>query len=204
MALVKGTNCGFCAVAPSADPNGTSTSHQFQSLILNKDVAPVNAVRITSIGFWNNSGDSTNVKIGLYDWDIANDRPGNLLASESISVSGAGWYKSTSINVLITPGNYYSFGYLLLQGSGLNEDYLVISGERRDALTLLSDLPNPFGAGSTPTTSYRAFYALWEAAPAPAPVSTKIASGWANDYKKKEKKKEEVITSLSIKILAPS
>lgn len=109
MALVLGTNCGFVASAPVADPNGNQAQtidFQIQAL---KHTAPVSATAITEIGWY--TGDATeeaNFEVGLYS-DAGAGEPELRLQVSATNAKGttAGWKVVTGLNWAITAGTAY-------------------------------------------------------------------------------------------------
>jgi len=98
MALVLGTNSGFVAEAPVADPNedwGRATVDSFSNATM--DTSPASAVKITEIGWWcYNATEEANFEVGLYS-DAENGEPETRLFVEDTNAKGttAGWKRVT-------------------------------------------------------------------------------------------------------------
>ncbi|KKK95682.1 hypothetical protein LCGC14_2670340, partial [marine sediment metagenome] len=109
MALVVGTNCGFCATAPSADPtvSGASTN-DFKNAL--KGTSPGTAVKITEIGWYcSNATQETNFEVGIYTHNVGLDRPDAVVGSLSqTNAKGttAGW-KSVAVDITISSSTIY-------------------------------------------------------------------------------------------------
>jgi hypothetical protein len=157
--LIRGTNCGFVAVAPAVDPladNLNITSRCFGF----KDTAPVGANSITHIGYWKDAGAAGSFYVGLYSHDAGNNRPGNLLASSAVQAdNAAGWY-TIAVPWNITAGDTYWVAISSTTSTGNFSDTGTGISKRKDQATL----PNPFGVpdydGDTWLT---AIFAVWSA-----------------------------------------
>ncbi len=109
MALVVGTNCGFCLVAPTADPAGVPSWSYDNYAIAAKHVAPAGATKVIEVGWWaDNPTEAANYQVGIYSHDSVNNRPKDLLASTADIAKGttAGW-KTGTISCAITAGETY-------------------------------------------------------------------------------------------------
>jgi hypothetical protein len=108
MALVRGTNCGFVTVAPTADPASINAAQDLAARAF-KDAAPTGATTITEIGWWCDTAGTpdVNFEVGLYSHD-AGDVPLTRLFVSATNAKGttAGW-KTVAVNWAITAGTTY-------------------------------------------------------------------------------------------------
>lgn len=105
MALALGTNSGFVTVAPTADPAGTGATIDGSSVVT-KHTSPANAVKITSIGWYRESGTNTaNWEIALYS-DLVGVPNARLFVDNTNSTSSNGWL-TTAVDWTITPSTPY-------------------------------------------------------------------------------------------------
>lgn len=166
MAVVKGTNAGFVVSAPVTDPAGSNTLMDTHADAV-KDTSPVGATGITEIGWWcDGATEEANFEIGLYDHDAGNDKPGNQLYSDTVNAkgTGAGW-KTVAVNWAISAETIYWIAVQLDNTSTTtNTNRNSTGADRRSIVTSASDLEDPWPAGSTDTTWYEAFYAVWSSA----------------------------------------
>lgn len=146
MALALGTNSGFVTVAPTADPAGTGVTIDGSSVVT-KDTSPANAVRITSIGWYRESGTNTaNWEIALYS-DVAGVAVARLFVDATNSTSSNGWL-TTAVDWAISANTPY---WLALQmdahtgSSGV--DSASSGGAGSDILTSQTTLADPYGGG---------------------------------------------------------
>lgn len=161
MAVVVGTNAGFVSSAPVADPGGTTTLIDTQSVAI-KDTSSADAATITEIGWWcDNATEETNFEVGLYSHDADNDKPDIRLYVEATNAKGtdAGW-KTVSVNWEISSNTTY---WIAIQvddtATTTNIDRNADGGDAISIKTSSASLTDPWGA-STETVWARAIYAL--------------------------------------------
>jgi hypothetical protein len=167
MAVVLGTNSGFCASAPTADPAATNVAICTASYgvgACTKHTAPAGATLLTEIGWWWDSGYlGSNVEYVLYAHDAANDRPGAVLwASRTNSPTGSAgaWMAKSGLSVAITAGTVYWIGVLSITATGTgNMNRGSITGARY-ASAQLSTFPDPWTANGAANFAL-AIYALY-------------------------------------------
>lgn len=113
MALDAGTNCGFCATAPTADP-GTLTELLIDDrIIASKFTTPVGCTNITEIGFYVKSTLHSGVgwKAAIYTHNSGGDAPdalvGSIATGNSLTASTAGWYKYTGLSISVSAETVY-------------------------------------------------------------------------------------------------
>jgi hypothetical protein len=116
---------------------------------------------------WAEGTDSRTMKVGLYSWDTENSRPKDLLAESTINITASSnWFKTAPLNISINPNTIYaivvlnSYSNLTL----MNTNYTALAGETRIVISgsNLESLPDPMGAVSSSSNTYRAFYAVYE------------------------------------------
>lgn len=146
MALVLGTNSGFVTTAPTADPAGTGVTIDGSSVVT-KHTSPANAEKITSIGWYRESGTNTaNWEIALYS-DVAGVPVTRLFVDNTNSTSSNGWL-TTAVDWAISPNTAY---WLALQmdahagSSGV--DSAASGGAGSDVMTSQTTLNDPYGGG---------------------------------------------------------
>jgi hypothetical protein len=168
MAVVLGTSSGFVTVAPSADPAGSGVTIDGSSVVT-KDTAPANAVKITSIGWYRESGTNTaNWEIALYS-DSAGVAATRLFVDATNSTASNGWL-ATAVDWDITPSTAY---WLALQmdahtgSSGV--DSAASGGAGSDVQTSQTTLNNPYGGGAVADAD--GMYAIYALV---APISAAI------------------------------
>ena len=169
MAVVLGTNCGFVTVSPSADPAGSNSLMSLKSRAM-KDTSPATAAKIVEIGWWcDNATDESNFEVGVYDHNVGDDEPENLLAGASqtnAKGTGAGWKKVTGLNISISSSTIYWIGVELdttaPPDASTNYTSDAARNARKENQTTLTD---PWGTSSGFSSSLYAIYAVWEAAP---------------------------------------
>ena len=162
-AVVAGTNAGFVSSAPSADPEGSTSSNWDDRIRAAKHTAPAGATAITSVGAYIvNATEAANMEIGIYA-DSAG-YPGELLGKvEFAKGTTAGW-KTANLSLSITAGTDYWIG-LQIDDTATRTDgdvtYSSGDGYRPDSDDNLTALPNPFTASLTATTDLYALYAVY-------------------------------------------
>ena len=169
MALVKGTNCGFVATAPTANPTGTANGQDSFSSAL-KDVAPVGATTVTEIGMWiDNATQAANMQAGIYDHDSGGNVPVNLLGNSgdfAKGTSGGVWVKATGLSISITAGTTY---WIAIQMDDTltvtNTDITSTPGVKNWSADFggSTALPDPWGEDSAPAYLI-AIYAVYTTA----------------------------------------
>jgi hypothetical protein len=162
--LVKGANCGFVTIAPTADP--LSSALGISSRVIGfKDIAPTGATSITEIGWWcDNTPPDANFEVGIYTHDAVNNRPDVLLSGASrTNAKGvtAGWKKATGLSISITAGQtYWIVTQLDTTSPATNTNYQTQTGEKYDYKSA-STLPEPWGSSSASGAYLVAFYAVY-------------------------------------------
>jgi hypothetical protein len=160
MALVLGTNCGFVATPPVADPGGTLTIIDAYDMAV-KDVVPGGVTTILEIGWWcNNNTEEANFEVGLYSHHVGNDKPDARLFVDNVNAKGtdAGW-KIVSVNWAVTPGTTYWIAIQVDDTDTITETDYSITADRVSTHTPSTALPNPWDAGSNEATWVRGIYA---------------------------------------------
>ena len=174
MALVLGTNSGFVASAPAADPGGIALGVD-NSAVVTKDQSPGTANTITQVGWWcDNATEESNFEIGLYA--DSSGAAGSLLFSTSTNAkgTGSGW-KTASVNWSISPSTNYWLGLQLDDTATQTKcDIAVAGGSGIDGIGGPTTLPDPYGGGALDlATGMYAIYAVWEAGTPPtSPVAS--------------------------------
>jgi len=168
-AMALGTNTGFVTDAPVNDPGGVPGGILDTWATALRDTSPATATKITEIGFWVNADTSeADMEVGIYDHDSENNVPGDLIGSEigTKTTGGAQWKSITGLNISISPDTIYWIA-VQVDNTTPNQDtdYSSSLGTYVDFLSGQLSLPSNWGGGSSSSTS-RAFYAVWEAAPA--------------------------------------
>jgi len=117
MAVVLGTNSGFCAASPTDDPAGTNRTVDSYAEVT-KDTSPAGNNVITEVGWWcDNATKEANFEVGLYaaDGAVVPGEAGTLLYSSIVNAKGlgAGWKKVTGLSWAIDPSTPYWIGVQL-------------------------------------------------------------------------------------------
>lgn len=169
MALVIGTNCGFVTVAPTSDPSGDGDDTMSTRALALKDTSPSGATKITEIGWWSsNATEEGNFEVGIYDHNVGDDEPENLLSGVSrtnAKGTNAGWKVVTGLNITISPETIYWLGVQLDSTATFTDidKNSSIPGERWVGIISQTGLPNPWGTSSfTIDNSLVAIYAKIE------------------------------------------
>jgi hypothetical protein len=156
-ALVIGTNTGFVAEAPVADPEGGSVTTIDYYWRATSDTSDATAAHISEVGWWANTAtEEANFEVGLYDADE------NLLYVERTNAKGttAGW-KTVSVDWEIDPSTVYWIAVQLDDTATTTEmDYDANAWSSRRSASGQTTLPDPLEG--TPSTSYYAIYAVWD------------------------------------------
>ena len=171
MTLTLGTNFGFCAIAPSGDPTGNSTTVIDRTSYVVTDTSPSTAVKIVEMGWWcQNATEEANFELGLYaaDGAVVPDEAGTLLEVSRTNAKGTGlgWKTVTGLNWTISSSTDYWLGVQLdTTTTATNIDRQIGGGTGYDVDFNEDTLNDPFGGGtiSQPTFGL-AVYAVWEAA----------------------------------------
>ena len=112
MALVLGTNMGFCAASPSADPEGAVAEELDGFRLAIKDTSPGGSGVITEIGWWqdSNSNSAADWSCALYAHVVGTDLPGAVIqqvAGGTAPASTKGWVKKTGLSWAIDASTIY-------------------------------------------------------------------------------------------------
>ncbi len=151
MALVKGTNCGFVTVAPSADPSGDSDgSIDGRSRAL-KDTSPAGDNIVTEIGWWcDNATEVGDYDVAIYTHNVGDDNPEDAVQSikaDNAKGTTAGWKKVTGLSIPITAETIYWIGLALDNtATTTNTNYSAEGGEKADYQLGTPSLADPYGA----------------------------------------------------------
>lgn len=169
MALVEGTNCGFVAVAPDADPTDLSLTADGDAHVA-KFTSPSGAATITEIGWYCSSeSEETNFEMGVYaaDGAVVPGEAGTLIHSDVTNAKGTsiGWKRVTGLNWAISPETAY---WLAVQIDATLTDTTIDRTTGgfygRDQVGAAA-LPDPFGGGAIlDNDATVAVYAVWESA----------------------------------------
>ena len=165
MALVKGTNCGFVTVAPTADPAGSLlTVDSYASAF--RDTSPSDASSISEIGWWcDEQSNASNGEVGLYNHDAGNNRPGDLLFSTTFvkAENFQGWL-TTTVDWAIDPDTIYWIAVQVDDTvTATRSNYAVDAGEHWQYKSGAT-LPDPFGVPAEgDQTLLSAYYAVYSA-----------------------------------------
>jgi len=169
-AVVKGTNCGFVTVAPTADPaDGDTVADAFAHAM--KDLVPVGATKIVEMGWWcDNDTEAANFEVGLYSDDSGNTLPLNRLFVAATNAKGttAGWKRVTvdwDISGLGNGTAVWLARELDNTATATNTNYTAAGTGNHARRSNATTLPDPWLNSDSGTRLY-AIYAVWEAAPA--------------------------------------
>ncbi len=170
MAVVLGVSSGFVTVAPTADPAGTGVTIDGSSVVT-KDTSPSNAVKITEIGWYRESGTNTaNWEIALYA-DLAGVAVTRLFVDATNSTNANGWI-TTAVDWAISPSTPYWLALQMDAHSGSSGvDSNASGGSGSDIQTSQTTLNDPYGGGLVADAdAMYAIYALVELTPAIVPI----------------------------------
>lgn len=156
-----GTNSGFVATAPVADPaDSTATIDVDGDSRAIKHTSPAGATSITEIGWWCDTATAeVNFEIALYDHDGGNDRPGNRIHHDDTNAkgTGSGW-KDVAVDWAIDGSTIYWIAVgVEAQDPALDWGFTSAAG-RNSRFQNNSALGDPWG-GSAESTALFAFYA---------------------------------------------
>ena len=166
MALVLGTNCGFVTTAPTSDPAGASAPVSPYATAI-PATSPATAGKIVEIGWWLDSSTiEHNFEVGIYNNSVI-DYPssvvGSLYQTNSVGTTNGVW-KRVTVDIDITGNTSYWIAVQAGTSSTLSyTNYASLGGGTGRRSKVASTLSNPFVSGAGWATSYRAFYAVWEA-----------------------------------------
>ena len=168
MAVTVGTNAGFVLVAPTANPNGSVTTIDGECNGT-KDTTPSGAVKITEIGWWSDSIESSeaNFEVGLYS-DAGNDEPETLLFVSRTNAKGTAGreWKTASVDWAISASTTYWICMQLDNNDGEQGNYNSSGNVGRSRLnTPQTTLPSDWGPGDfNDSNGANSIYAVYEAA----------------------------------------
>ncbi len=114
-AVALGTNAGFVASAPVADPDGSNAIRDSQA-VAQKHTTPAGATTITEVGWWcDTATEAANFEVGIYDHNSTSDAPFTLLYSEKTNAKGtdAGWKVRSGLNWSISGSTIYWIAFQL-------------------------------------------------------------------------------------------
>lgn len=166
MALVDGTNCGFCLVAPVNDPVGGYVNVVNNSRIVGKYTTPAFPVRVTSIGWWcDDATEAANFRCGIYTHNGGTGFADVRLALSADAAKGlaAGW-KSVAVSIDLAASTTYWIAV------GLDNTVTVTNIDKGAAASGTMEiqngaaLPNPW-TGIGTSNRQVAIYALYQLIP---------------------------------------
>ena len=182
MALVVGTNCGFVTTAPTTNPSESGWTADYRSTV-SKYTSPVNAVKITEIGWYCfNATPAANTQIGVYESDGTDGEPYTLLGTSGdfAKGTGAGWKVATGLNITISPETDY---WLAVQcdnttpTSYISSKSSVTQEHRADTYT--TSLLSPWGTTAENYSTLRiGIYAVYETAATGTNLQLNIGDDW--------------------------
>lgn len=162
MAVIVGTNAGFVASAPVADPTGANTLMDTHAEA-NKDTSPLAANKITEIGWWcDGATEDANFEVGLYAHDAGNDKPAARLYVEAVNAKGtsSGW-KTVSVDWDISANTvYWIAAQLDNTATATNTNRNSNGADRRSIKVSATALFDPW-LSTVETGSAVAIYAAW-------------------------------------------
>jgi len=178
MALVLGTNCGFCLTRPSADPGGTAGVFDTWASAL-KVTAPAGATRINEVGVWiDNATEAANMDVGIYSHDSGNNRPLTLLGSATIAKGTTAGWKYGSVDVNITPGTiYWVAGQVDDTATQTNGDVQTDATQKNDYKASQTSLPASWAASSGTVGRLFACYTVYSTT---SNFGLNIGDAWKN------------------------
>lgn len=167
MALVIGTNCGFCLSAPSADPAETGQTVD-SNLAVGKFTSPSDAATITEIGWYAaNASEEANWEAALYaaDGGVVPGEAGTRLQLAATNAKGTteGWKACTGLSWTISGSTDYWLGIQLDNTATATAiDRNVAGGAGYDFIFAATAAPNPAGGGAlTDADGLIAIYAVY-------------------------------------------
>ncbi len=168
--VVIGTNAGFVETAPSANPSGTNLATDTVARAI-RHTSPLNASKVTEIGIYiDNATQDADMELGIYDHDVGNDRPGNLLGSVTIQKGTSSGWISSAVDIAIGSETIYFIAIQLDDTATTTNTNYTGSGPSNTGHNKSSQtsLPNPWGNDSSGTLIY-AVYAVYETTLPPPP-----------------------------------
>ena len=116
MALVEGTNCGFVAAAPVADPGETAFPSNTGFACTSRFTPPAGNNIVTELGWWQH-GDAhvaANFNMGIYA-DGGSGDPGSLIATQNsgseTTENTPEWCVYSGLNITILPSTVYNLAF---------------------------------------------------------------------------------------------
>jgi hypothetical protein len=169
MAVVLGTNSGFCEVSPVDDPAGSLNVMDNRARVI-KDTSPATAVRITEIGWWcDTASEEGNFEVALYE-DVTG-APDNIISVDRTNAKGtdAGW-KKVAVNWSISGSTAYWLGIQLDNvATATNANFTNLAGNGAwKTTTTTTTLPDPWTDFAEGSTAAFEIYVVWDTGPPPA------------------------------------
>jgi hypothetical protein len=166
MALVKGTNCGFVTVAPTAIPYGDGSIIADYRANAFKDTAPTGAVAVTEIGWYTDQNtEEANFEVGIYDHNTGDNNPEAVVGSLSqthAKGTTSGWKVATGLNISITAGTIYWLAFQLDNtATQTNVNTQDSAGDKTSIKDAVSALSNPWGIDDASVPRMLAIYAVY-------------------------------------------
>ncbi len=165
--LVDGTNMGFVATAPIADPEGSNDTTINDTVRACKFTSPAGATLITEMGWYcsTNPNDGQDFELGIYTHDVGNDEPDALVGKTAATAitAGVGWKVVSGLSISISPSTVYWPAIQLDAANTTKIDRTAAGGDTAALLAPQTALPDPnFGVPDTTGTVNWAIYALYE------------------------------------------
>lgn len=146
MALVLGTNSGFVTVAPTADPAGTNATIDGNA-VATKHTTPVDAEKITQIGWYRGAGtNGSNFEVALYS-DLAGVPLTRLFVDATNSSTSGGWI-TVAVDWAVTESTAYWLAVQMDAHSGSSSIDSATSGGAGSDLFAASTLADPYAGGA--------------------------------------------------------
>lgn len=183
MAVVLGTNAGFCTSSPDGDPSGSTTTADYYGSA-QKDTSSSTAETVTEIGWYcDNATEEANFEVAIYTDEDGRDRPENIVGTkDATNAKGtdAGWKKVTGLNISISSSTVYWIAVQLDNtATTTNHNYKADGSFRYSIDTNATTLPDPWEAFATGDGRLYTIYAIWEGgAPPAATTSINIGDSW--------------------------
>ena len=181
--VVKGTNCGFVSVAPTADPEGYSFAVSTWGRGF-KDVAPTGATKVTEIGVYINiETEAADIDLGIYSHNAGDDNPEALLGSATIPKGTTAGWKTTAVNIDITASTTYWIAVQVDETTlSTSTDYTTDAGEKMDYKATQTSLTDPWGVSGGSGGFLFAVYAVYTTDGAPKIQVMMIGARDEEDY----------------------
>lgn len=173
MALVIGTNCGFCSSAPSADPGGTPVVLDSYTAAAKFD-SPAGTNSVSEMGWWcDNDTQAVGFELGIYSHDADNGKPNLLLAASSETAKGTtGGWKTAAVSYGLTAStSYWLAAQLDNTSTTTNIDYLGNVAYAEAYKATQTTLPSPWGSSTGTAARIIAVYAAYSEGAAPLEVN---------------------------------